>query len=170
MKAVCVGGWGAGNGSALEGLDHGGGEQGRATQRDSDLAPKLAEQRGTWARASRAPQCCMTAQLGYRVQLVARGEAWEGPEPWRVRHKQARELGLYTEAMGTLIRCVGSCTGSRWGGTGVASLDGQSAKEVTAVAQRPGLVPLAQREGPAQRGGGSRRARGRSPGDNAGRE
>ena len=43
MEAVCVGGWGAGNGSALESLDHEGGEQGRATQRDSDLAPKLAE-------------------------------------------------------------------------------------------------------------------------------
>ena len=63
----------------------------------------------------------------------------------------------------------------------MASLDGQPPKEVTALAERPGLVPLARREGPAQRGGGwhggpcteGRRlpkSTGRGPGDNAGRE
>lgn len=65
--------------------------------------------------------------------------AWEGPISQRVWHDQARESGLYTKATGTLIRCVLRHSGSRWGGTGVASLNGPP-KEVTPLAKFPGLV------------------------------
>lgn len=39
-----------------KGLDLKGREQGRATQRDSGLASKLAKQRGAWARVPKASE------------------------------------------------------------------------------------------------------------------
>lgn len=50
--------------------------------------------------------------------MEAKDEAWERPVFQRVWQDQAKQSGLYTRAIGTLIRCVERHSGSQVGRDG----------------------------------------------------